>query len=76
MKTAVSLLMVLASIVLLALIVLPLGLSTGSMMAKEAGLFYDETVSLDRAPNGMKAAWAQHRKDRHVPVRAHVRTYK
>jgi len=76
MKTAVSALMVLAFIVLFALIVLPLGLYTSSMTAKETGLFDDETVSSNGAPNGMKAAWARHGKDHPVSVRTHVRTYK
>ena len=76
MKTVVSALMVLAFIVLLALIVLPLGSYTGSMTARETGLFDDETVSSNGTPNGMKAAWAQHRRDHSLPVPAHVRVYK
>ncbi len=76
MKTAVSALMILAFIVLLALIVLPLGTYTASMAAKGARLFDDETVSSNGTPNGMKAVWAQHRKDHSSSPRTHVRTYK
>jgi hypothetical protein len=76
MKTAVSALMVLAFIVLLASIVLQLGSYTGSMTTKETALFDDEAVSSNGAPTGTKAAWAQHRKDRPVSVRTRVRVYK
>jgi hypothetical protein len=68
--------MVLAFIVLLALIVLPLGSYTGSMTAQKTGLSDVETASSKHAPNGMKAAWAQHRRDHFLPVRAHALVYK
>jgi hypothetical protein len=58
MKTAISALIVLALLVLLAQIVLPLGSPTGTVVARKTGASDIETVSSKGTPKGINAAWA------------------